>query len=37
VNSELERMWKNLAVAFFKVLSQGFPGGTEDSRLASRY
>jgi hypothetical protein len=29
VNNELERIWKNAVVVYFKVLSQHLPGGTE--------
>jgi hypothetical protein len=31
MNSELERMWKEAAVALFKVLSQHLLGGTEEN------
>jgi hypothetical protein len=29
VNNELEMMWKEAVVAFFKLLSWNLPGGTE--------
>jgi hypothetical protein len=28
---ELQRMWREAVVALFKVISQNFPGGTEES------
>jgi hypothetical protein len=31
VNYELERMWKKMAVAYFKILSQHLPGGCEEN------
>jgi hypothetical protein len=31
VNYELERIWKEAVVAYFKVLSGYFPGGTEET------
>jgi hypothetical protein len=31
VNDELERMWKEVAVAYFKVLSYHLLGGTEEN------
>jgi len=31
VNDELEGMWKETIVAYFKVLSRHLPGGTEES------
>jgi hypothetical protein len=30
VNGELERMWNEAIVAYFKVQSQHMPGGTEE-------
>jgi hypothetical protein len=32
VNNELERMWKEMIVAQFKVLSYHFPRGIEEDR-----
>jgi hypothetical protein len=32
---EFKRMWKEWAVAYFKVLSQNFPGGTEENQKTS--
>jgi hypothetical protein len=29
MNNELERMWKEAVMTYFKVLSQKMPGGTE--------
>jgi hypothetical protein len=31
VNNALERVWKKAVVALFMVLSQHFPGGTEEN------
>jgi hypothetical protein len=31
VSNELERMWKEAVVAYFKVLSLHFPGGNEEN------
>jgi hypothetical protein len=30
LNGESRRMWKDAVVAYFKVLSQYLPGGTEE-------
>jgi hypothetical protein len=35
MNDELERIWKEAAVAKVKVLSQHLPGGTEESHEKS--
>jgi hypothetical protein len=29
MNYKLERMWKEVVMAYFEVLSQNFPGGSE--------
>jgi hypothetical protein len=31
MNNELERKWEEVVVAYFKVLSQHLPGGTEEN------
>jgi hypothetical protein len=31
VNGELERMWKDAVVAYFRALSLHLPGGTEEN------
>jgi hypothetical protein len=31
VNNELRRTWKEVVVAYFKVLSWNLPGGTEEN------
>jgi hypothetical protein len=33
VNNELERIWKGVVAAYFKVLSQNLLGGTEEMCL----
>jgi hypothetical protein len=33
VNNELERIWKAVVVAYFKLLSHNFLGGTEEMCL----
>jgi hypothetical protein len=35
MNSELQRMWKEVIVARFEVISWHFPGGTEETREKS--
>jgi hypothetical protein len=36
VSDELERMWKEAVMAYFKVLSRHFPGGTEENHEKPR-
>jgi hypothetical protein len=33
MNDELEKMWKEAVVAYFKVLSQNSPEGTEENHV----
>jgi hypothetical protein len=32
MNDELERTWKETVIAYFKVISQHLPGGTEKNK-----
>jgi hypothetical protein len=32
MNDELEMVWKEAVVAYFKVLSRHFPGGTDENQ-----
>jgi hypothetical protein len=36
VNNELERMWEEVAIAYFKGQSQHFPRGNEENLRVSR-
>jgi hypothetical protein len=32
VNNELEKIWRKVVVAYFEVISQSLPGGTEEDK-----
>jgi hypothetical protein len=31
VNNKLDRMWKEVAMAYYKIVTQHWPGGTKES------
>jgi len=36
VNGDFEQVWKDSVVAYFKILSQHLPGGTEKNKTKTR-